>query len=241
MSSNWRLKINSYLEEKKQEEERKKREEQERYPKEYAEKLALHQARFHCHIPGCPRTSKGPHKEQYDLKTLAQTQTGWPFGLSIDWDRPTGGIKQCNLCGEWTCFNHLHRGICIVCAEAMQPCPIGMTISPERRTTVPWYGGVVVTQEVFEELEEREQELALRRFRSQYFCIVCGQASRGPKLTGVPDGAGGLKYAFQGPSDLVQCPECRLWICSSADHNHNGLCEYCWEKIQKKVELPVQR
>ena len=69
------------------------------------------QKRFKCHVFHVPASRPTKYEDRDDFRI---------YWLD-DWNSP-GDLRTCNKCDRWTCFEHLHNGVCKTCAEkALKP------------------------------------------------------------------------------------------------------------------------
>lgn len=127
---NWKKKIDDAEDAEKLERERREAEQKTRQVAE--QEQLLQQARkkreslicdlgkrFKCSV--CNTPSMGPRQD-----SVSTNDEGWYGGdwhgsshyLQDNWNYP-GDLDQCTKCNEWTCANHIYRGICQTCAEKM--------------------------------------------------------------------------------------------------------------------------
>lgn len=64
----------------------------------YQRKLETHQSKFSCRVCGKPSTGPGSDNDGY-----------------TNWESPTG-LHLCSSCVQYVCGDHIHQGICKLCA-----------------------------------------------------------------------------------------------------------------------------
>jgi len=125
----WKNKIDELEEHKRKENEQSKKEEElarkkgseeldERNKRERLEKLAELGKNFRCHV--CGKISQKP-RQKYESSYVNLGYGASEFGEGSyfdDWTKPDD-LFQCSICHEWTCEEHLHKGVCQECAEKL--------------------------------------------------------------------------------------------------------------------------
>ena len=107
----WKATIDEHLQRKEEEAEEEIKKEEREARRTYLTKLASHKQMFRCHISGCQETSQGP--EERNTNPMSDNESSIRY---YDWDEPTG-LEKCDVCREWVCHKHLHKGVCKRCAE----------------------------------------------------------------------------------------------------------------------------
>jgi hypothetical protein len=73
------------------------------------ERLERHQEEFYCHVCGKPSSGSATgYIAVYDEQDETYEK----------WDTPKD-LERCSMCDEYTCRDHLHRGICKDCAQKL--------------------------------------------------------------------------------------------------------------------------
>lgn len=68
--------------------------------------------KFKCHV--CNRPAQRPGKQFVEIRMGIDTSSF----EEDDWSKPAD-LWQCSKCDQWTCKDHIYKGICQKCAEKM--------------------------------------------------------------------------------------------------------------------------
>ena len=112
MTKDWKKKIDDEERARKVEQEKREMKSHEIARREHGVKVQELGQKFRCHV--CNRPAQRPGKQSVEIRMGIDTS----YFEEDDWSKPAD-LWQCSKCDQWTCEEHIYKGICKECAEKM--------------------------------------------------------------------------------------------------------------------------